>query len=391
MKIVFISKNPYWDETIRNELSSIAEKDSILFFHKYSEAEDYFNNSVVNQKLSIDLIIMENNIEGLKALECLRRITKDLTRTFSNGDFNFHSIPTIMITDKKENANAFRKSGFSSVIPNIGLEKLHLFIPELVSAVKSWRKGILDELENLGIKFNSGILDSSYYLLHNKTKGRETKILSNNFKLLPRQLKYDWMTYNQHQIEKAIDLYVKELKRADRLNKKREEKRFHKLFNKFPFLITRDNYSRHWYEPRLLYSESQYFEPDYGLQPNFQQIVDLSILEVKLPNEGFIKKNKFHPSPYGSLMDHVFQVNDYKDYLESDAYQANITSVFGYVPNFVEYNILMGRLDDKGDSLQVLNTRMRQMNAMHINLITYDDLLNYQVEFLKRMQVLKIT
>lgn len=84
-------------------------------------------------------------------------------------------------------------------------------------------------------------------------------------------------------------------------------------------------------------------------------------------------------------------MNDYKDYLESDEYQESIRKVFGFVPTKLEYNILVGRLDDKTKGFSVFNKSMRQINATHINFITYDELLDYQVKFLERMKILKVT
>ena len=42
--------------------------------------------------------------------------------------------------------------------------------------------------------------------------------------MFPRRLDYDWILFNEKEIEKALDEYIKELKRATRLNKKQEEK-----------------------------------------------------------------------------------------------------------------------------------------------------------------------
>jgi len=390
MRIIYISKNNYHIDIIRNNLQQLSEQDSIAFFYSYDEAEYFINNYVVKKQIQLDLIITENNIQNQRAIDFFQRITCDKRRFFSNGDFNFCSIPIVLIVDEGENKSAFSYYGFSDVIQNIGHNRLHLFIPELKSCVISWRKKVLDELDNLGIKFNSGKIDYSYILSRDKKRNVETIVLSENFKLFPRKLSYDWLNFNEREIEMAIDKYVKELKRANRLNKKKDEKRFHKIFNEYPFFIKRDNYSKHWYEPRLYYEENNYFEPDYTLLPNFNQRTELSILEVKLPNEGFIKKTKFHPKPYSAMLDHIFQVNDYKEYLESEEYQDMIKKAFGFVPAKLEYNILMGRIDDKNDSLKVLNKRLKEMNATDINFVTYDELLDYQVKYLERMKFLSI-
>jgi len=370
-------------------LRQLSEQDSVKFVYSYTEAENFIDNHIIKNQVPIDLIITEDNIERESASEFKDNIIKDKKRTFSNRDFNFSSIPVILIVDKHSNKNAY--SGFTDAIDDVGLDKLHLFIPEMISGVRSWRKQVLDELDNLGIRENSGSIDFQYYLSADRKRNIETFVLADNFKMFPRRLNYDWISFNEKEIEKALDEYIKELKRASRLNKKQGEKNFHKIFNKYPFLLKRDNYEHQWYEPRLYYNEDNYYEPDYVLKPNFTHMTDLSILEVKLPNEGFISKTKFHPKPYKKILDHIFQVNDYKDYLESDEYQETIRKVFGFVPTKLEYNILVGRLDDKTKGFSVFNSRMRQMNATHINFITYDELLDYQVKFLERMKILRVT
>jgi len=390
VKIIFISKTPYFDDTIRNQLHELSEKDSIAFFYSYSDASDFINNNIIKNKTTVDLIITENNIKDQKATDFIDQITADRKRTFSNLDFNFHTIPTFIVADEKGNENISGKSAFYDVITNTSLEKLNLYVPKFISSIKTWRKYVLDELDNLGVKFNSGKIDYEDYFSNQNKANINTKILSENFKNIPRKLKYDWIYFNDKQIEKAIDLYIKELKYAIRFDKKKNEKRFHAIFNKYPFFLKRDNYSQHWYEPKLYYENSKYYEPDYSLRPNFSQKTDLSILEIKLPAEEFIKKTRFHPKPYSSIINHIFQVNDYKEYLESEEYYKNISDVFGFTPKSIEYNILIGRLEDKISGKEVLDRRLRQMNATHINFITYDELLEYQVKYLKRMNILNI-
>ncbi len=388
MRIIFISKTSYSDDTIRNNLRNISEKDSIVFFYSYSSAEEFIDNNITSGQIALDIIITENNVDNENAEEFLSRIRDDKRRTYSNRDFNFSSLPVLLIAGKEENINAYADFGFADVINDIGMDNLSNYTKNIIKVVQSWRRNVLDELENLGIKFNAGKIDYSHYLLDKKRKLLDTQILSNNFKILPRKLNYQWLIFNERQIERAIDLYIKEMKRAHRLQKK-EEKRFHKLFNKYPFFLERDNYSKHWYEARLHYAEKKYWEPDYSLLPNFNQKTDLNILEVKLPTDHFLKKTDFHPKPYSKIIDHIFQVNDYKEYLESEEYIDAIENVFGFVPNSVEYTMLIGRSEDRNENSYIFNKRMKEIGS-HINFLTYDDLLDYQVKYLNRMKILEI-
>jgi len=386
LRILYISKDRSKEDLIRSNLEELSEHDSIRFAYSYSEAAEFIENFIIGSQALLDLIISESNIQRQSASDFKERIQKDRERTFSNRDFKFHSIPVILIADKEENRNAYLGL-FDNAVDDIGTEKLHLFQPEMVGSVKTWRRQVLDELENIG--FNQYARDARSLLLKKNLSHCDTDILSENFKLFPRNLNYSWLTENDHQIEQAIDEYIKEFKRLT-VFKRKKEKKIHQIFNKNPFLIKRDNYSKHWYEPKLYLNNTNYYEPDYMLEPNFNYRTDLSLLEIKLPSERFIKKKLFHPSPYAALMEHIFQVNDYKDYIESDQYQDQLFKAFGFVPNKIEYNILVGRSNDKEKNLSIFNNRLRQINALHINFITYDELYEYQVKFLERFQLLDI-
>lgn len=318
MRILFILKDFSQRKTIRKELAELSEQDSIYFVYNYGQAKDFILKNIIASQLPLDLIITQNNINGLSAIDFYANITKDKSATYSKGDFNFHTIPVVLIVDKDENKNAFLNYGFADVLDNIGLENLYRFNQEFINAVKDWRRHVLDELDNLGIKFNSGKIDPKYLFSKERKRNVDVRILSQNFVLLKRRLDYLWLAANERQIEIAIDKLIKELKRSSHLNKKREEMRYHDLINKYPSLIERDNYSRHWYDARLQKENNEYYKPDYSLLPNFNQQTDLSILEIKLPNEGFIKSTSFHPPLKAGLIHHTTQVNNYKDYLESE-------------------------------------------------------------------------
>lgn len=286
------------------------------------------------------------------------------------------------------NKNSFNKYDLS--IDDIGVDRLNLFANDFLQVIKNWRRRLLEELDYLGVKFNSGIIDYNTYFENIKKEVRPTKIISDNFKSFPRRLNYYWLDFNKEQIEKSIDEFIKMLNRSNTIGKKGEEKSYHLFFNKNKSFLVRDAYSKHRYEPKLYKNLTEFEEPDYTLKPNFTFETDLSLLEVKLPNEGFLTKSKFHTPLKSKLMRHIFQVNDYKEYLESDQYLSEINNVFGYIPRKVNYNILIGRQKDKEENIYTIEKRMNQLNQKHLNLMTYDELLEYQVKFLERMSILDI-
>jgi hypothetical protein len=50
----------------------------------------------------------------------------------------------------------------------------------------------------------------------------------------------------------------------------------------------------------------------------------------------------------------------------------------------------MGRKLDKDDNLEVIEKRVRHFSQGHIYLMTYDELLEYQVKYLERVGLLEI-
>lgn len=192
--------------------------------------------------------------------------------------------------------------------------------------------------------------------------------------------------------KKAFEIYVRDKNhcRSGNSNISNPVLLHRKSHLQYITFLLRDSYSKHWYEPRLYKNLTEFEEPDYTLKPNFTFETDLSLLEVKLPNENFVTQSKFHTSPKSKLMRHIFQVNDYKDYLESNQYLEQINKTFGYIPKNINYNILIGRQKDKDENIYNIKKRMRQMGQNDLNLMTYDELLEYQVKFFERMKLLDV-
>jgi hypothetical protein len=394
MKILLIISNQHNITYYTNTLLEITDKESIIVCNSFTEANNFIANEILKKQLELDLIITQNKFEFdyNTGAEFHQKIKFNYKSTYSNFDFNWHSIPVILLLGKNENRDAYLRTTDYEYNDLIGFpEKLELYIPEITNKVKGWRRQLLDELSNLGIDYKSGLLDYSKYDFFKLS--RPTFILSDNFKRIPRPLKYTWLNINYSQIEQSVDEFIKEMKWSER-EKRRDEKRFHRFFKKFPLFLQRDVYQKYWYEPKLKYEDeyqdNDYIEPDFALKPSFTKNTDLSILEIKLPQDRFITKTKFHPRPYSSFISHLFQVNDYKEYLENEDHKTEINRVMGFNPKRFDYNLLIGRKEHKEEVTDTLNKRMNQMNMNYINLITYDELMEYQVRFMERLKLLEI-
>jgi hypothetical protein len=94
------------------------------------------------------------------------------------------------------------------------------------------------------------------------------------------------------------------------------------------------------------------------------------MVEVKLPNEGFLKQKTFHQSFYSTVFDHLSQVNDYVEYMRDNQNSSAINHQLGFEPKRIDCNILIGRKEDKEENLYQYNKKLRQFNIYDINLMT---------------------
>ena len=389
VQILFVHKHPFLEDTLRNSLAPIAERDSIHFSYSYDNAEVFIQNRIVDAQQHLDLIICQNNIGGLSAVDFYNRITKDTGRTFSTGNFYFHTIPVVLIVDEWENRHAFFRHGFADVLDDIALENLYLYSFELASVIKEWRRRMFDDLSNIGIPFEGGRLRYNHVLPDKQREGRYTSILTDDYKKEPTRLLFDWIVTSERQLEIGIGKLEKELKRAARLNT-REEHRIADIFSQYPVLVKRDNFSTHWHETRLPRSGRRAYRLDFPLKPNFNQLTDLNVLELKVPNEKLIVRPRFHPTFSSKLIQHISQTNDYGRYFADGNNHSKVREAFGFVPAKVEFTILVGRTEEKERHQETFNQRSQEFIASRANITTYDEYVQTEIDYLARRDLLSI-
>jgi hypothetical protein len=389
MQILFVHKHLFLEDVLRNSLAPIAERDSIHFSHSYDNAETFIQNGVVGEQQHLDLIICENNIGGLSAVDFYNRITRDAGRTFSAGNFYFHTIPVVLIVDEGENPQAYLRHGFADVLHDIALENLYLYSYELASVIKEWRRRLFGDLSNIGIPFERGLLRYQYYQPGNKREGIYTKILSDGYKKAPTRLLYDWIVTSERQMEIAIGKLDKELKRAVRYDA-RDERSISDLLSKYPALIKRDNYSAHWREVKLKRPGSRSYRLDFGLKTNFSQVYDMSVLELKVPNDRLIVSHNFHPHFSSKLTHSLTQSNNYRRHISDKKNHEELQRLFGFIPAKVEYNIIVGRQEEKERHMETFNQQNQDFNVSGTNITTYDEFIQTNIDYLARRDRLSI-
>ena len=111
MRILFVANNATHEENIRNGLKDISEKDSIVIVKSYYEAETFLENRIHGLQDNLDIIVSENNIDGLRATELLKYIYADGKKTYSSLDYNLKSIPFVLLTDPDENRSVYQNIG----------------------------------------------------------------------------------------------------------------------------------------------------------------------------------------------------------------------------------------------------------------------------------------
>ena len=390
MRILFVSERSIVEERYRNFLSGIAEKDSIYFLYSYDHAIEFVKDRLIKNQEQMDLILIKQNTHSSLGNSLQRFLISDSNVTYSNRNFNLKSIPVFLISDRTNDLSEYGVINYYGAAYTNASEDHFLYEHDIIETIKDWRRAVLDELSDLGIRFNSGHIDYTHIFSNDYRPKHDTNILSTSFKLFPRKLNYYWLRDNSRQIEMAIDELAKLLKNEHIRNKKQEEKKYHRFLNKHRYFLERDRYSKTWYESKFKIDESRHYDPDFTLKTNLNYTTDLSVIEVKLPNEGFLKQKAFHQNLFAKVFDHIAQVNDYKEYLESKMNTSAINEQLGFVPKRIDYNILIGRDRDKEDNTYQFEKRMGQFNIYNIKFMTYDELLSYQVDYMERMKLLEI-
>lgn len=395
MKVIYYSDDINNSAIFKKMLSPITEKDSLISVNSQTAFKDLIANNIIRNQKEVDCIIADSYFrkERLLSPREIIDVTRNLKDTinYSNQDFKIRSLPVLLVIKDNLDLYSAQQYGFDDVLKIGKPDEFELITDKALAQVKRWRKRTLDELDNLGIKFNSGNIDYTQYDFKRFRK-KTTDHLSINFTSFPRKLNYYWTTIEKDQIQRGIDRFWRLLKKYERLSSLREEKEIHKFITRNPYMLKRDIYGKHWYEPYLedFNPNENDKEPDFALKPNFSFQTDLSIVEVKLPTEKFIKKKKYHKDFYANIYEYLGQVLNYKDYLESDAYQQQIYNTFKENPKHIDYKLLIGRKKDKEENEYHINKKLRQYSLSNIELLTYDELIDLQLRLLNELNLLEV-
>ena len=217
----------------------------------------------------------------------------------------------------------------------------------------------------------------------------DCKILARSYAQRPMKLPFLTFARDVEAIEKAIDEFYKTVEKISKSPKPKQEKKYHELLKKFPDFILGDTYDQFFYERNFVLPSdiSKNYEPDFIRRHKFYKFNNsANVLEIKLPNERYLSKRKFHPTLSSGFVKSISQVWDYQDYFNDNKNSSIITNQLGYFPKMT-HSLLLGRAGERDAHLELLEKRLQRLKLDNITLITYDDLIRQREKLLKYRQL----
>jgi Domain of unknown function (DUF4263) len=401
MEILLITTRPELVYRLNRLLSNILVDNKIQLESAYSNMWLLIHNFLIRDKKHLDLLIVDECHHRIKLIngdyyprypnQCataVNLIQSNCKETYSDGNFYLRNFPIIKICETDSDITLTER--FHSFFDYCKESEIDNKIYHSVSsAIAYTRDLIIKDLETLALMNDNEfqLIKINFALYH---YDRELNILSKSFVERQKQQYFYWFEYPIKRIEDSINEYLDIIKYAGWF-RSREEKKIHRFLLRNPYFILRDKFCNYYYENKLKYPNNQNFiEPDFILKPN--EIVGIkktNVFEVKLPNESIVKKRLFHQNLYSSFWEHLAQIKDYQDYFQMPEVKSEIKNKLGYLPLDYTYTMLISRKEHKEKNQEVLEKLAKQFNFEGISILTYDELLEYQIRFFEREKYIK--
>ena len=120
---------------------------------------------------------------------------------------------------------------------------------------------------------------------------------------------------------------------------------------------------------RFANTDRDYFEPDFLVER-----VDgmFEIVDLKTPQEGFLKERNAHDPFYQRINEYIGQVCNYSLYFTEGRHRDYVKDRYGIdVQPEPDKALIIGR--DAGIDMRAIRQNIRDLKATHVNLQTYDD------------------
>lgn len=381
------------------------EKNELIFCKSFEETKNFIINYLDRDKLHIDLIITNDTndsvIDVLKASE-LAYFKNSLTSSYSKKNFRICSIPIILYSKHETKSPDFSLQ-FDSIIKKNESGYHNYFISEFERVIKTWRKNLLEDLQQLGLNVHnlSNFQETNYYKKHYKSNisnnsesyfSLKTKILSNEFIKYPAPLTYDWILLNKKSIEEAIEKFNQTYKRHIKYDRKNNERTIlHDFFNKNKIILLRDAYIDLKYEKNLYDVGAKTSEEcDFILKTEFPEFQKTTFFEVKKEDVTFyVKKHTKRPQLSSEFISHLEQVWRYKEFSQNPVNLPEIVDKIGYETQNFNYILLAGRLEEKEEMKDKFEKDLDRMYNQ-INVITYEELEEINIDYYDKFSRLNI-
>jgi hypothetical protein len=374
------------------------ESNELIFSTSYENAIGFIANHLEKQKGHLDLIITNNdrlrNADIFKA-DSLLSFIRNNHLSFSKYNFRISSMPVILYSTNE--TKEFDLHGFDSIVKkNISGNHNHFF-NECERVIKEWRNLIYSDLDKLGIKMKDlkNFIDSDYYkrnYSNNISKNAESyfhnkiEILSLEFIRLPSTLNYDWFILNPTEIELSISKFIDTYNKHQKYDRQNGERTIlHDFFRQNRTILLRDTYSDMKYELNLDEIDTRNSEEcDFILKTEYPDFLNTTFFEVKKEDVTFyVKKNTKRPQMSSAFLSHLKQVWGYKEFTQNPINQLELTSKLEYNTTNFDFVLLAGRKDEKDEMNYLFEKEIdRMFNG--INVITYEELENINIEYLNR-------
>lgn len=401
MEILLVSNNADITFGIRRVLENIIGDEEVIMLNNPSEIISFISKYLITESKHLDLIIInevqpsfyyntdilypqykENYTKGL-----IQFINLNSDKTYSDSNFKLGCIPIAKICNSADDVSYSEKSyDFFTYCTDIQIS-YNLF-PSVIKLIREFREIILLDLKDLELTSDNVFqpIKTNYALYRKDTN---TRILSRIFIERQKKLNYYWFELSIKEIEFSINAFMDEISKSRRFQNK-DEKKIHKFLKQNPNFLLRESYSNYYYEKQLYYPNTkEYIEPDFILNPKKCSFgTRTEIFEVKLPFEGIIKRKKQHQNPYSSFWDYLGQVKDYQEYFKMEEVQGEIIKKLGYLPKDYNFILLIGNKENKDENVEILNRRAKQFNFEDINILTYEELIEYQIRFINREKII---
>jgi Shedu protein SduA, C-terminal len=255
----------------------------------------------------------------------------------------------------------------------------------LKTAIRQWRADFFEELERIGYAVTIGN-DGRHHVGHALVRRKkDSEFLHSSASV--EQLRRDHVYIASSDVLedarplKELEFLLDHCEAMASKARTKPEELLQRFFEKYPRMIYRNNYRRHWSKPRLEIPEGGSYIPDFVMEPAVANRFgpNWEILDLKLPSVPLLERRKFHRNLSGSVVHAIKQLHDYREHFNRKDVKADLEQKFGIAPTNPHLAVIIGRRPSEEDGA-ILAEAQGKHPALDVELLTYDDVLDFEQE-----------